>query len=178
MEPLSLLLLVVMSARPPKRGRQEESRTLFVSCKHISTVHQLLNKFLKEHERAIGIEQFYDERGHLKGDAPFECVYDNSSRRPFFLLEIIGADAVAERILALNGVEFNGKRVAIENARADASVEVVREKMALKSNTRSAAEVTAVVNDVTAANPPPPSEKTVTEDDVTFFVPRTVLRRR
>lgn len=149
-----------------KRSRDDEStslapQTIYVHCKHMNKVWDLLNGFFFQCRAEIGISTWYERASAgggaaeppkvedddattamvAKKDAPVEIVFASWSRKPYFLVEFSGIDGsqLASRLLALPHElrTFRGVGVDISPAQKGQSVASEREKSAVLSATKT-----------------------------------------
>lgn len=155
-----------------------QGATLFIRCTSIHGRGELLNGFISEHREALGVAKWYNVAGDesdgrcvptLRTDAPFECVYVRSSRKPYFLLEFNEKGDVAkkfvEKLVGLRNTLYKGSPVFVEVAKGGLTVGTERLKLEKRDAARRSA--TAVPLSFSSDKPTGP----------TAFVPRAVRKR-
>ncbi|ORC84109.1 uncharacterized protein TM35_000491150 [Trypanosoma theileri] len=165
-------------ARHEKESQEQERVTLYIRCAQIHSRGELMNSFLAEHREELGIQGWYNTEENtstssestisLRPDAPVECVFMKTSRKPYFLLECTAnkkdATSVVEKLILLHNKTYKDHPVIIEIAKDGLTVSGERKKLEL----RDAAKRTPVASSTSA--PVGPST-------TTSFVPRVLLKR-
>ncbi|KEG09353.1 hypothetical protein DQ04_05361010 [Trypanosoma grayi] len=174
--------------------------TLFVRSTQIHSRGELVNGFLHEHRKTLGIQSWYAAEGDassssgadnnrdttaaltLRSDAPLECVFVKTSRKPYFLLEVTtsGEDVataaeVAEKLTALHNTTYKDHPVHVEVAKNGLTVAAERKKLEMRDAVKraSAASTSTSKTNTTPTGIAASRPSTAT----TAFVPR-VLRKK
>ncbi|KAH9597455.1 hypothetical protein LSM04_007200 [Trypanosoma melophagium] len=167
-------------ARHENKSQELDRVTLYIRCVQIHSRGELMNGFLAEHMEELGIQSWYNtkedastsETTHsLRSDAPVECVFMKTSRKPYFLLECTAnkkdATSVLEKLISLHNRTYKDHPVIVEVAKDGLTVSGERKKLEL----RDAAKRTPVASSTSTTS------ATLRPSTTTSFVPRVLLKR-
>ncbi|EAN91200.1 hypothetical protein TcYC6_0062260 [Trypanosoma cruzi] len=153
--------------------------TLFIRCAQIHGRGELMNGFLVEHREALGIQPWYIARDNgsetesamvLCPDAPVECVFVKTSRKPYFLLECTESEGTAkafvEKLIDLNNTTYKDNPVIVEVAKEGLTVSGERKKLELRDAVKRKSSASGKTPATTFTSRPPTASS---------FIPR-VLR--
>ncbi|RNE97236.1 hypothetical protein TraAM80_09417 [Trypanosoma rangeli] len=156
-----------------------ERVTLFIRSTQIHSRGELMNGVLRDHREALGIQSWYvagdDGSGTeptmiLRPDAPVECIFVKTSRKPYFLLECTeggeAAKAFVGKLTGLHSTAYKGHPLFVEVAKEGITVSGERRKLEMRDAAKRASSARSKSPAGTAAVRPPTA---------TTFVPR-VLR--